>query len=146
MYLKFPKKTRIVIKITTADKWFSKYIRIRDSNTMGYVSCCTCGRYMFWKDSQCGHYMTRDKKQTRFNEQNCNTQCPKCNDKRYGNGEQAIHGLYINKKYGPGTAEKLIHLSRVKGFKQTKIYLKTISDEYRLKTKAIAKEKGIELK
>jgi hypothetical protein len=89
--------------------------------------------------------MTRDKKPTRFHEQNSHAQCPKCNDKRYGNGEQAKHHVYINKRYGSGTAEKLIDLSDLPGCKHTRDYLKDIADEYRLKAKKVARQKGIEV-
>ena len=32
------------------DKWFSLYIRIKDSNEYGYVQCTTCSVVRFYKD------------------------------------------------------------------------------------------------
>ena len=132
------------MKFNTADKWFSLYIRLRDIVAEEMIICITCGRVFHWKNSDCGHYMTREKPMTRFNEQNCHAQCTACNS--FKNGEQALHGKAIDYKYGKGTSDKLIALSRIKGQKKhTKLAIKEIAKEYRLRAKKIAKEKGIEL-
>ena len=39
------------------DKVFSGFIRLRDADDRGYVSCITCGSIHFWKDIDCGHYI-----------------------------------------------------------------------------------------
>lgn len=140
----FWKKGKTKIKITTADKWFSKFIRIRDAYDSGFCSCITCGVPRHWKGIQCGHYMKRGKIMTRFNEQNCHAQCATCNGQN--EGEQGIHGLKIDEMYGLGTAQNLVNLSKIRGAKEyTKLALKDIAKEYRLKAKKLAKEKGIEL-
>lgn len=83
---------------------------------------------------------------TRFNEQNCHAQCSTCNNPENGEGEQAKHGFAIDRMYGPGTAQQLIDLSEVRGQKElTKIALKDLAKEYRLKAKAMAKKRGIVL-
>jgi hypothetical protein len=142
MHKTYFKTNKPKIKITTADKWFSKYIRIRDSYSNGFVCCCTCGKPMHWKNVHAGHFVTRDKLSTRFNEKNANAQCPKCNCD--GKGEQAKHAIYIDRKYGSGTAESLIELGGIR-CKADKVWWKEVAKEFRLKTKAIAKKKGIEI-
>lgn len=132
------------MKFNTADKWFSLYIRLRDVVAQEMIICITCGRVIHWRNSDCGHYMTREKPMTRYNEQNCNAQCKECN--RFRSGEQSQHGKMIDKKYGKGISNKLIALSRIRGQKiHTKLALKEIAKEYRIKAKKIAKEKDIEL-
>ena len=132
------------IKIITPDKWFSKFIRIRDAIENGYGPCITCGKWIYWKAGHCGHFATRNHVMTRFNEQNAHLQCIECNT--FKSGEQAKHAIAIDKLYGIGTAEVLIGLSEARGQKAyTKLALKSISDEYRKKTKVLAKEKGIKL-
>ena len=134
------------VKITTADKWFSICVRLDAiiEESHGFARCSTCKKPVFWRDGDCGHYATRDHPMTRFNEQNSHFQCHSCN--RFKKGEQGKHGIEIDKLYGGGTAQRLIELSEIGGQKiHTKLALKDISKEYRLKAKKIAKEKGIEL-
>lgn len=54
---------------------------------------------------------------TRHNEKNCHLQCKFCNNnsEKGRKGEQFKMGLYINKTYGPGTAEELMEISRCPG-------------------------------
>jgi hypothetical protein len=56
-----------------------------------------------------GHFISRNKRATKYNEQNVNAQCPRCN--RFLSGRQYEHGLAIDRKWGAGTAEKLLALS-----------------------------------
>jgi len=46
---------------STADVWFSIYIRLRDAQYGGHVQCCTCGGVDFWKNMTCGHFQKRGK-------------------------------------------------------------------------------------
>ncbi len=133
------------IKISTADAWFSKFIRIRDIIEGEWCRCVTCGNPIHWKyKAQCGHFATRGHPMTRFNEKNCHAQCAKCNN--HNKGEQALHGFMIDDMYGKDTARELMGLSRIRGQKiHTQMALKDIAKEYRLKAKKLAKEKGVEL-
>lgn len=130
---------------TVADIWFSTYIRLRDIKHGEHCRCITCQKLIHWKyDADCGHYATREKPMTRFHEQNCHAQCKSCNS--YKKGEQAKHGFAIDKKYGPGTAKMLIDLSEIRGQKtHTGISLKEIAKKYRIKTKNLAKKRGVVL-
>lgn len=128
------------IQITRADYWFSRYIRVRDSFDNGFVRCCTCGKITRWEESQCGHFVVRNKTVTRFNEQNAHPQCVGCNIAN--NGEQARHGIYIDKKYGVGTAQKLLDLSDMRGQRQfSDESLKEIAVLYRNLFNNLIKEK-----
>ena len=69
------------------DSVFSQFIRLRDS-VDGYASCVTCGGTKPWKEQQCGHFFTRGRYATRWDENNCFTQDYRCN--------VALNGNYIN--------------------------------------------------
>jgi len=80
----------------------SRYVRLRDLDDSGKLTCSTCGRRMDPEEAQNGHYIPRQHKATRWLEKNTAPQCPKCND--YEGGEQHLMGLYLDRKYGFGTA------------------------------------------
>lgn len=91
------------------DKVFSEYIRRRDTLDGELGKCITCGKWDHWKNFDCGHFITRARKLTRWNEKNANGQCKYCN--RFRDGEQYKHGLSLDKKWGKGTANIMIKLS-----------------------------------
>jgi len=143
----------------TVDKWFSKFIRLRDGRKSSYDTeiqvlftgkCCTCGNiFIIWEDirgwnptAHCGHFITRDCKSTRFDEQNAHLQCGHCNT--FKSGKQFEHGLYIDKKYGPGTAEKILIKSK-QLCKRNRYDFEVLGEYYRTEAKKLAKEKGIKL-
>lgn len=117
------------------DKVFSEYIRLRDANSQGICWCITCGRPFRWNDGDAGHYVQRDRLATRYDEKNVNAQCKYCN--RFRSGEQYIHGTEIDKKYGEGTAQKLILLSKIKGCKLDLYWIDIKLKLYRKKVKAL---------
>jgi len=129
-------------RISSADDWFSKYIRLRDANSDGWCVCCTCGKWIHWKEITCGHFQKRGRPGTRFNEQNCAAQCRACNS--YKDGEQYKHGRYIDTKYGEGTADKLVSLAWAHGTIH-KHDEKIIAAFYRAKAREIAKQKGLKI-
>ena len=92
------------------DKAFSIYIRYRDTNAEGYGACWTCGKIIHFKDGHCGHFISRRHKATRWNEQNCGLQCVA--DNLFNQGKQFEFAREIDKRYGKGTADKLLLLSR----------------------------------
>jgi len=93
------------------DKWFSLYIRLRNaSKPDGIVECWTCGKTAHYKKMQAGHFMSRKHHATRWNEENVQVQCVKCN--MFGQGEQYTFGKLLDIRIGDGTADKLKDLSR----------------------------------
>ena len=63
---------------------------------------------------------------------NCQVQCSRCNVFNYG--EQYKFGLYLDKKYGSGSAEKLLFLSK-KTVKLSNVDIEEIIERYKLKLK-----------
>ena len=123
------------------DKWFSLYIRIRDANEYGMVQCFTCGVVRGYKDGmQNGHFQSRKHMATRFDEENCQNQCIKCN--MFSQGEQFKFGINLDAKYGEGTAEELEFLARTTMKFSSYDYEDKIS-YYGLLVKNLKEEKGI---
>jgi len=124
------------------DKWFSLYIRLKDATSEGAVICITCGCVKNYKQGmQNGHFQSRSHLATRFDEQNCQPQCVGCN--MFKQGEQYKFGMYLDAKYGLGTAEELEFMSKV-NVKMMRIdYVEKIS-YYKDLVNKIKKEKNIE--
>ena len=86
--------------------WFSMFIRLRDADENGMVKCITCPAVRHWRDRiDAGHFVTRAKESTLFDEQNVHGQCKGCN--RFQGGKSLEHGMAINAKYGAGTKERI---------------------------------------
>ena len=70
----WPKVWKPVAKITRkalADRVFSEYVRLYYADSNWYVKCITSGIKMFWKDSQCWHFISRWVLKYRFDILNC---------------------------------------------------------------------------
>ena len=105
-----PKKVSRKNLVKRLDNIFSQYIRLRNANAQGIAECYTCGKKDHWKKLQCGHFMSRKSYSTRWDEMNCNVQCVKCN--MFEQGMSYVFGLNLNKDFGDGTAEGLLHKSK----------------------------------
>ena len=124
------------------DKWFSLYIRLREANEYGMVQCFTCGVVRGYKDGmQNGHFQSRKHLATRFDDENCQVQCVKCN--MYEQGEQFRFGIGLDHKYGEGTAEELEFLSRMV-MKFSRVDYEEKISYYKAAVDKLKKEKGIE--
>ena len=124
------------------DKWFSLFIRLRDATDEGLCQCTTCGKVSHYKQGmQNGHFQSRRFMATRYNEQNCSSQCVACN--MFRGGEQFRFGLAIDVKYGVGTAEYLESFARTI-VKFTRVDYEEKIGYYKSAVEKIKKVKGIE--
>lgn len=122
------------------DRVFSEYIRLRDSDSRGYVRCISCGKIVHWKEADCGHYVNRAHMGTRFSERNCNGQCRFCNRFDEGNNIGYTRGLIS--KYGI----KIIAYLEVKKHSQTnltKFDYEIMIKHYKEEVKRLKREKGL---
>lgn len=92
------------------DKVFSQFIRLRDSDENGFGECCTCSKRIHWKEAHCGHFISRRHLGTRWDERNTALQCAYCNV--YCQGQQYFFSVSIEKRWGRGTVDELINLSK----------------------------------
>jgi hypothetical protein len=93
------------------DVLFSQYIRKRNADHLGRVKCFTCGVDKHWKEQQAGHFQSRSHHSTRWDEVNVQVQCVKCN--MFRQGEQYKFGLYLDERFGKGTAEELEQRAKI---------------------------------
>ena len=121
--------------------WFSRYVRLRDSNETGICRCFTCGAMHEWNDGgiQAGHFISRRHLATKYDEKNVHAQCVNCN--HFQSGRQFEYGIQLDKVYGVGTAEKLLSMSRVL-CKRNDNDIKFMTKFYRDKARELMKQKG----
>ena len=103
---KKPKRKTLVRKL---DQIFSLYVRTRDADKRGYCKCCTCGKKLPIKQIHCGHFMSRRHMATRWDEENCASQCVGCT---FNQGEQYKFALFLNTKYNTDKSSELLQKSR----------------------------------
>lgn len=130
----------MTISLLALDAAFSLYIRYRDVEDNGYGNCCTCGKLTTVKLGQCGHFISRKHMATRFDEQNTALQCVSCNI--FNHGKQLEFSKFIDKKYGAGTADRILARSRVTR-KFDKFEIETLTKHYKAEALRLRKEKGI---
>ncbi len=92
---------------TKVDTPFHEYIRRRDvDNDSGYGQCISCDKPIHFTESDAGHFISRGKLATRYDEQNVNLQCRKCNRFEYG------RQFEYSKNIGTELADQLLVKSR----------------------------------
>ena len=119
-------------RIAKARAWkqFSLFIRLRDSSEQGIGRCCTCDKARHWRDTDAGHWITRAKEATLFDEQNVHLQCKGCN--RFQGGKPLEHEQHIARKYGRDAVER-IKTKAVQVCKRTAIDYRHIETTYAAK-------------
>lgn len=100
------KKTNLKAK---ADRIFSKFVRLSNSDHMGNCICYTCGVKKHWKSIHCGHYIGRRILATRYEILNCRPQCATCNT--FKEGRKDLFALKLEEEYGPGILQELHRIS-----------------------------------
>lgn len=122
--------------IKNADNIMSKYVRKRDAILTtwweDYIRCISCWQVKEFKCFDAWHFQPRQHKATRWQEQNVNAQCKRCNNKNWGWWEQYKHWLGIDKKYWKWTADTLVKLAK-EIQKINTSYLAWIIEEYQEK-------------
>jgi len=129
--------------MNSADTWFSRYIRLKHSEVIGDIivcTCITCNDKHGIKSIDAGHYVNRDHKLVRFNENNARPQCHQCN--RFKSGKHAIFGINLAKEIGIDEVDNLRQMSLFPG-EDNELFYKEQAEIYRLKFKELLKEKGI---
>lgn len=125
-----------------ADKWFSRFIRLKYSferSGVFFCYCYTCGRPHGIKNIDNGHYHNRENKATRFHENNCRPQCVHCN--QHKSGRHTIFGDKILKEIGNEEFEELRKLALSNG-EDNELFYREQAKRYRLKFNELVKEKG----
>ena len=120
------------------DQIFSTYIRLRDADDSGMVTCCNCGKRLFWKEATNGHFVKRRHRTLRWDERNCHSECGPCNQADVNLG----YADFLTKKYGSNIWRILTTQKNLRE-KITPVERKIMADNYRQKIKQLKKEKGL---
>ena len=118
------------------DKYCSLITRIGASDKYGRVECYTCGRMFFYKQTDCGHYVSRQKLSTRFDLLNLKPQCTNCNRVLRGNLE-----AYRNHLVRDIGEEKVKELETRPPRKISTPELKEMLDEMKIEYKKIVEKR-----
>jgi hypothetical protein len=99
------------VAIKKLDLVFSQYVRLRDADVHGFITCVSCRKETRWQDSNCCHYADRKNMATRWHEENNHAGCVDCN---WHNKGFHIHeyGKFLDSTYGLGTCDKLMALAK----------------------------------
>ena len=120
--------------VKALDKAFSLYVRQSAADSFGMVECYTCGKRKPWKEVDAGHFQSRAKYSTRWDEQNVKAQCKHCN--MTNGGQQFQFGIVLDQEYGEGTAtEILIKSNQMSHYSLPD--LREMVESYRLKVKML---------
>lgn len=125
------KSKNITTAKKTADRWFNKYIRLRDADEDGYVECITCGskNHLSENKTDAGHFVESDRLSVRYDEWNVHGQCKSCN--LSASGKQYQMGKAINLKHGSFVADELIESAK-DNLSYTKEELMELARKYKL--------------
>lgn len=118
------------------DPVFHEYIRRRDANNKtGYCKCITCNTQIHFTQSDAGHFISRAKLATRYDESNVYAQCRKCN--RFEYGRQFEYSISL----GLELSQDLLQKSR-QIIKHNDNDWQAILDEYKQKLESIKKKQN----
>lgn len=92
------------------DKVCSLYVRMKDADEGGTVSCVSCRKLMHWKDADCGHWIKRQHRGTRWDLRNLGVQCGRCN--RYMGGNMDEMAAHILRTHGADAIEEMLAMKR----------------------------------
>ena len=126
----WPKTWKKVGKITRkalADRVFSEYCRLYYADSNWYVKCITSGVKMFWKDSQCWHFISRWVLKYRFDILNCYPQSYRDNVELSWNYK--VYTLVMIDKLGREKVEEMINDKETVDYNQ-KRYEDHIQERY----------------
>jgi hypothetical protein len=105
-----------------ADRLFSQFIRERDKHI-----CYTCEKWLNPKESQNGHYISRNYLYLRYDERNCHCQGVECNVFKKGN--MAIYAIKLEQQYGQGILQELETI-KLNNVGDTRLFLNGIIKKY----------------
>ena len=86
------------------DRVISRYIRIRDMEMDGKITCYCCDKRVKWENSHAMHYINRQHMGARFLLENLRSGCAECNVEKRGN--LVVYAERLNKET-PGIVDWL---------------------------------------
>lgn len=134
---------REVNLVAKLDRVFALYIRLRDAMPGGYFKCISCGQIKPFEQSDCGHFHSRIHMATRFDEQNCHSECKFCN--RFSADHLIGYRENLIRKIGQGRFD-LLQVKARSSKKWSDFELKLMIQHYHREVVRLSIEKGIKVK
>lgn len=121
-----------------ADKYFSLYIRYRDTKPWGFKfgRCISCGKLVPFEKGDAGHYCNRGNMSLRYSEENVHFQCISCN--RFDEGNIQDYRKSLIRMYGEEKVEQLERAKHI-AHKISNFELEVIAKEYKKKWEELKK-------
>ena len=119
------------------DAAYSQYVRLKDARMLyGQLRtvCVTCGDRKPWKQHQNGHFYTRGRYATRWDDNNCHVQCMPCNV--FLSGNYINYTMYMIDRYGREAVEQL-EIKSKSTIKLSTSDLQEMTDDYKTKVKEL---------
>jgi hypothetical protein len=147
-----PKKRSIKTIKRSLWEWFSRYVRLRDSDQSGYGKCISCSKILWvWRfedgmvkwnhNSHAGHYYSRGaSKSLYYDEKNVNLQCSQCNT--FKGGANQLYAIGLVEKYTTDILQEL-YVKHANAVRRGHFELEALEAEYKDKAKRLMKERGI---
>lgn len=133
---KKPKRQKTIKEL---DAIFSRFIRFRDCDKKGIVTCPLCGVKIPRKKAQNMHFVSRWVMKYRFDEDNCHAWCQRCNVTL--NGNYIEYTLWMINQYGK---EKVEHMKHDKELCKIETWrLEEMIEEYKWKVEELKKAKHL---
>lgn len=126
------------MNVKKLDKWFARFIRLRDTDKDGVGLCIGCRQPKDFSQLDNGHFFSRRHMSLRWSTKNCNAQCRYCNSfaedghERYGEG--------LERKYGKGTVD-ILSVMKTKTTKLTQFEIDVLADNYQRLTRQLFETK-----
>ena len=129
------KKPSIKSLKNKAWKIFSEWIRRKDADEGGTTRCVTCGKAVYWKECDAGHFVPGRSNSVLFVEDIVHPQCKVCNIWMRGNYQN--YTLYMLDKYGRQKVDEFLQLKyQVKKYNVSE--LEEMIGHYKKKLKDLA--------
>ena len=128
----------------SANEWFSRFIRLRDTSHIdGFAQCITCKKKKHPKDGDAGHFVSRSHNATLFLEDNVHFQCKACNNPNWNAGGTAkVYREVMIDMYGEDVVLEIEKTSLIpKRF--TDMEYIAMTQDYQEKVEKLLSEKGI---
>lgn len=129
--LPFGKKKKLrKLSALKREAWqtFSEFIRRREADQEGIISCITCSAKIHWKNANASHYLHGHSKPTFFDPRNVHGSCIRCN--LYLSGNLIEYSVFMKNRYGWETIDALRELSH-QVVKFNRDYYQEIIDKYK---------------
>lgn len=131
------KEKSLSVLIKELDDVVSEYVRINAADATGTITCISCDARVWWRDSDCAHFVDRRNMATRFLTLNLAAACQDCN--RFNEDE---HKKAWARKLGAAKVLALETMGRSL-MKHTRFEIEQLTEVFKAKVSLLRKAKHL---